>query len=150
MKTRLVLFAACSFLVLAFSACQVKSETVDSISLDFPHGEARLLVWRGGEARLFYAELPNSLVIKSGVFDIDELYGQLQNRIHDKEPAEDRSAGQPFGMVTFSYRDGSSKDYFTYDGEFAEGIFMTACSNVLESDGMSSLLYGMVCEDRVL
>lgn len=76
-----------------------------SISLDFPHGAARLLVRRDGETHLFYGTLPASRIIAGDTFDIDELYDDLQNRIHKMVPAEKRPLGQPSGMVTIGFID---------------------------------------------
>ncbi|MGB7538053.1 MAG: hypothetical protein WBM17_05910 [Anaerolineales bacterium] len=109
-----------------------------------------MTVFRGGEAHLAYGALPEWLTVKPGVFDLDELAGELQSRLRDAVPAEERPAGQPFGMVSYRYRDGGSRDYFHYDGEFAEGLFVTACKNVLEGSENTALLLKMVCRDRTV
>jgi hypothetical protein len=134
--------------VLALSACRAAPRSVESISLDFPYGETRLLVRRGGEARLFYAALPESLTLRTGVFDIDALMDQLQPRLHDVVSGE-QLAGRSFGMLTLTYRDRDAGDYFLYDGEFADGLFVTACRNVADDAEKQSTLYEKVCEDRL-
>jgi hypothetical protein len=78
MGFRSAVFTFGVLVALAVSGCQPETETAESISLDFPNGETRLLVRRRGEARLFYAALPESLMLKSGVLDFDVLVGQLK------------------------------------------------------------------------
>ena len=135
--------------VFALSGCRAESKPVESISLDFPNGETRLLVERDGAARLFYGELPQSLTVLSGVFDINDLSEKLQSRLRDVVFSEARPAGQPFGMVNFHFSDGSSKDYYIYDGAFAEELFVSACRNVSTGEGNSSQLFEMVCGKRI-
>jgi hypothetical protein len=148
MRFRSAVFAFCTLMGLAVSGCQPKIETAESISLDFPYGETRLLVRRGGEARLFYAALPESLMLESDVFDFDELMGQLKPRLHDVVTG-DLVAGRPFGIVTVNYRNRSSGDYFLYDGEFAEALFLTACLNLSSDAHKQHLLYEVICKDRL-
>ncbi len=133
--------------VLALAACQAETDRVESVSLDFPYGESRLLVRREGNARLFYGALPQSLTIREGTFDIDRLMTDLRSRLQEVVTG-DRMAGRPFGTVSLTFENGSARDYFLYDGEFAEGLLVTACRN-LASGGEASSLYAMVCEDRI-
>ena len=148
MKPRFVSVGVWLAVVLLLSACRADAQSVDRISLDFPYGETRLLVRRGGEARLFYAALPEALMVEDGVFDFDMLFDQLQTRIHDVVPAEERTIGKPFGMVTVWFRDGGYKDYLLYDGDFAESLFVEACRNLMPGREISETLYKMVCEER--
>jgi hypothetical protein len=148
MRLPSAVFAFAIVMALAVSGCQPETETAESISLDYPYGETRLLVRRGGEARLFYAALPESLMLKSGVFDFDVLMGQLEPRLHDVVTG-DLVAGRPFGIVTVNYRNRSSGDYFLYDGEFAEALFLTACLNLSSDTQKQSLLYEMICKDKL-
>jgi hypothetical protein len=148
MRHSSAVFACALVIALAVSGCQPKTETAESISLDYPYGETRLLVRRGGETRLFYAALPESLLLKSDVFDFDTLMGQLKPRLHDVVTG-DLVAGRPFGIVTVNYRNRSSGDYFLYDGEFAEALFLTACLNLSSDTQKQSLLYEMICKDKL-
>jgi|GEM_PF-2691907 len=116
--------------VLLLAGCGQKDRSLIGISLDFPYGETRLLVQRDGEAYLFYGELPQSQVVKKDTFDIDRLFDQLQTRVKENAPAEDRPLGQPFGSVSFHYEDGNSQEYLIYDGSFAEELFETARKNI--------------------
>jgi hypothetical protein len=120
---------------------------VTSISLDFPHGEARVLVQRDNGARLFYAALPTSRAIQRGTFDIDEVYDQLQTRIYEVVPAEERPLGQPYGMVTIWFRNGNSQDYLIYDEEYANTLLRRACSNRVEEDDSAAELFEGVCSN---
>ena len=133
--------------VVALAACQTETERVESVSLDFPYGESRLVLRREGNARLFFAALPESLIVREGTFDIDRLMTDLRPRLQEVVTG-DRVAGRPFGTVSLTFEDGSPRDYFLYDGEFAEGLFVTACRNVA-SGGEVSPLYAMVCQDRI-
>jgi hypothetical protein len=148
MGFRSAVFTFGVLVALAVSGCQPETETAESISLDFPNGETRLLVRRRGEARLFYAALPESLMLKSAVFDFDVLVGQLKPRLHDVVTG-DLVAGRPFGIVTVDYRNRSSGDYFLYDGEFAEGLFLTACLSLSSDAQKHSLRYEVICKNRL-
>jgi len=119
--------------ILLLVGCNTVSSAVTSVSLDFPHGETRLLVQRDGDTRLYYGELPAYKVVKNSTFDIDELFNQLQTRIHKVVPAEERPTGQPYGMVTFGFYDGSARDYLIYDKSFAEDLFTTAQANLIDA-----------------
>jgi hypothetical protein len=119
--------------ILLLVGCNTVSGSVTSVSLDFPHGETRLLVQRDGDTRLYYGELPAYKAVKNGTFDIDELFNQLQTRIHKVVPAEERPTGQPYGMVTFGFSDGSTRDHLIYDEPFAEDLFATAQANLVDA-----------------
>jgi|WetSurMetagenome_2_1015567.scaffolds.fasta_scaffold538325_1 hypothetical protein len=133
--------------VLILSACRPVSGEAESVSLDFPYGEARLLVHRGDTARLFYAELPESLLVKDGIFDFDALIDQLQPRLYEVVTG-DRVAGRPFGTATLAYADGSTRDYFFYDSDYAETLFVTACRNLAAGEERKASVFEMVCEAR--
>ena len=107
---------------------------VTHISLDFPHGETRLVVRRDDTALLLYGALPRSQVVRRGTFDIDVVFQALQSRVHDVVPAERRPVGQAYGMVTFRFSDGSEQHHFIYDGAFAEALFQRARANVVGTD----------------
>ncbi len=108
--------------------------SVTSVSIDFPHGETRLLVQRGGEARLFYGALPQHRIVKKGTFDVDDVYRQLRSRLHDNVPREEwPDPKATAGMVTISFADKTKKDYLIFDGDFAQLLFEEAESNVIGS-----------------
>jgi hypothetical protein len=144
MKWRFILFVWI-FIILMTSGCSAKAGLVTSISLDFPHGGLRLLVKREGEARLFYAALPNSRDIAEGTFDIDELFDQLQPRLHKNVPAEARPLGQPYGMVSIDFKDGSSSDYLIYDEKFASELLQRACQHMLDETDSGTAIFEQEC-----
>ncbi|MBN2085140.1 MAG: hypothetical protein JW748_07920 [Anaerolineales bacterium] len=133
----------------AIFSCQPKTGKIESISLDFPHGETRLTVRRDGRARLSYGALPEWLTVESGVFDAGQLAEELRPLLKDMVASEERPIGQPFGMVSCQYRDGGSGEYYLFHGEFAEGLFVTACRNLVAEEEESSVLYEMVCAQRI-
>ncbi len=134
--------------VLALAACQAETDRVESVSLDFPYGESRLLVRREGNARLFYGALPQSLTVREGTFDINRLMTDLRPRLQEVVTGN-RVAGRPFGTASLTFEDGSARDYFLYDGAFAEGLFVTACRNVSTGEENPPQLFEMVCGKRI-
>jgi len=133
--------------VLMISGCNTGTNPVTSIILDFPHGGLRLLVQRDGDIRLYYGALPTSQAVKNGIFDIDELFQQLQLRLHEVVPAEARPLGQPYGMATLEFSDGSERDYLIYDQAFAKELFKAACANSLEVEDSARKLFTAQCND---
>ena len=133
MKSRFILIII-TVSALILSGCNTYGRSVALITLDFPHGELRLLIQRDGDTRLFYGELPTYRAVKNGTFDIDEIFKQLQTRLHDVVPAENRPIGQPYGMVTLVFSDGSKQDYMIYDGVFVKELFKVACANIVAED----------------
>ena len=129
-----LIFSLLAFSLLCLAGCSPPSNPVTTIVLDFPHGETRLLIRQDGETRLYYGALPQSQIVKPGLFDIDEIADQLQPRLSKVVPAEERPLGQPYGMVTLQLTDGSQQDYFIYDGAFAEALFQKARENIIGSD----------------
>jgi hypothetical protein len=148
MKLRRSAIMVLLFFLVPLSACQPDSGAVEDVSLDFPYGEARLLVRRGGTARIFYAQLPESLLVKDGVFGFDALMEQLQPRLFEVVTG-DRVAGRPFGTATLAYADGSTRDYFFYDSDYAETLFVTACRNLAAGEERKASVFKMVCEARL-
>ena len=131
--------------VLFLAGCGGQAKTVTRISLDFPHGELRLLVRRDSETHLFYGALPTSRTIPSGVFDIDEVYTQLQPRLHKVVPSEVRPLGRPYGLATVEFSNGSSRDYLLYDDDFAGELFKKACQHKVDKTDSSEALFEQVC-----
>lgn len=132
MRIRILVILA--FILLSLFGCYTDTNPVTSIVMDFPHGETRLLIRRDGEALLFYGALPESQIVKPGLFEIDEIADELQPRLSKVVPAEERPLDQPYGMVTLQFTNGSQQDYFIYDGAFADELFQTARENIVGSD----------------
>jgi len=130
---------------LILSACNTDIPVVTRIIVDFPHGALRLLVQRDDKVRLFYGELPTSRAIQNSIFNIDDLFQQLQPRLHDVVSAENRPIGQPYGMATIEFSDGSEQDYLIYDGTFAVELFKAACANILEDEESSGEIVTAEC-----
>jgi hypothetical protein len=118
---------------------------VTGIIVDFPHGELRLLVRREGKTRLFYGALPRHRTVQSNIFNIEDLFQQLQPRLHDNVPAENRPLGQPYGMATIEFSNGSEQDYLIYDETFAVELFQVACANLVEDEEFGSEIVIAVC-----
>jgi len=115
------------------TGCNEKTSSIKSISIDFPHGETRLLVRRNGEAFLLYGALPQHQKVKNSTFDVDELYKQLQTRLHDNVPREKwPNPKSKAGMVTINFDNKVEKVYLIFDeAEFAERLFNKAKKNIV-------------------
>ena len=108
------------------------SDSIESISMDFPHGETRLLVQRNGEAFLFYGALPSYQKIRKGTFDLDELYKQLKPHLHENVPRENwPDPKSKAGMVTIRFKNKSQRDYLIFDEGLAKIIFDKAKGNIV-------------------
>ena len=59
MCRRIYFIALMILLVTWIVGCEEERSSIESISIDFPHGETRLLVERNGEAFLYYGALPS-------------------------------------------------------------------------------------------
>jgi hypothetical protein len=113
--------------------CGKERNPIESISIDFPHGETRLLVERSGEAFLYYGALPSYQEVRSGTFDTEILYKQLETRLHDNVPREKWLNPKAIaGMVIIAYKDQSQEDYLIFDEEYAEQLFREARENILK------------------
>ena len=121
-------------LSIVLMGCAVKSSSIDMLSIDYPNGEARLLVQRDGKASLFYGALPQQQIVRKGTFDIDDLYKQLEGRLHDNVPREKwPNPKSTFGMVKIRFRDGRLKDYLIFDeGQFTTLLFEKARKNTVD------------------
>ena len=128
--TMSISFIALMVLLILGIGCNESSESIESISMDFPHGETRLLVQRDGEAFLFYGALPSYQKIKKGTFDLDQLYKQLQVHLHENGPRENwPDPKAKAGMVTIRFKNKSQKDYLIFDEDLAKSIFDKARQN---------------------
>ena len=65
-KTRFAVPSLLPRLMLIIPSCRTKTGTIKSIGLDFPNGETRLTVRRGGEARPCHGARPEKLAVISG------------------------------------------------------------------------------------
>ena len=130
---RTVYYLVLMTLFLLQAGCNDNISSIESISIDFPHGETRLLVQKNGDAFLFYGALPQSQKIKNSVFDIDELYTQLQPRLHDNVPREKwPNPTSKSGMVTITFDNNEQRDYLIFDEEeFADRLFNKAKNNIV-------------------
>lgn len=131
MKKRWLCLAVLALCYLLSEGCNNDSHVIESISIDFPHGETRLVVWKNGEAALFYGALPQHNVVKTGIFDVENLYKQLQLRLHRNGPREEwPNPTSTSGMVQIKFKDKGNKDYLIFDEKaFAEELFSKARLN---------------------
>ena len=143
MRLRFILLAM--FCALLLSACDSDPASVTGIVVDFPHGALRLLVRRDGETRLFYGALPTHRAVQSNTFNIDDLFQQLQPRLQDNVPAENRPLGQPYGMATIGFSDGSEQDYLIYDETFAVELLKAACARSVEAEDVGAEIVTAEC-----
>jgi hypothetical protein len=121
---------------------------VRHISLDFPHGELRLLVDRDGPSQLFYAAAPLGREVIAGTFEIDTLRGQLTSRLLPVSAAETRPPGQVFGMVTLGFGGGDNEQYLIVDQAFAARLLTRACANLVDDRDAAGALVTSVCARR--
>jgi hypothetical protein len=131
--TRAICFLILMALFFLLAGYEEDRRSIESISIDFPSGETRLVVWKDGTASLFYGALPQSEIIKSGTFNIEELYKQLQPRLHRNLPREDwPNPNSTRGMVQLKFKDKSEKDYLIFDEQdFAEKLFSKARKHIV-------------------
>ena len=127
----IVFFFALSIVLMG---CAEKGSSLERLSIDFPNGESRLLVQRDGQAFLFYGALPQRQIVKKGTFDIDSLYEQLRERLHDNVPRENwPNPKSTFGMVQITFRGGKPKEYLIFDEEeFAAQLFDKVRKNIVD------------------
>ena len=132
MNRRIYFIALIALLVTGIMGCEEERNPIESISIDFPHGETRLLVERSGEVFLFYGALPTYQEVRSGTFDTEILYKQMETRLHDNVPRDEwLNPRATAGMVIISYKDQSQEDYLIFDEQYAEQLFREARENIL-------------------
>jgi hypothetical protein len=121
-------------LSLALLGADGHSGPLERISLDYPNGETRLIVQRDGQAFLAYGALPQLRKVKKGTFDIDDLYAQVKERLHDNLPREQwPNPRSRFGMVQVFWKTGMQKEYLIFDEEaFATELFDKARKNLID------------------
>lgn len=121
-------------ILISIIGCLQRSSSIERISISFPLGETRLLVQRNGDAFLFYGALPQHEKINNGTFNIDELYKQLRDRLHDNEPREDWiNPKSEAGIVTIIFTNKTKKSYLIFDEkDFANMIFDKARKNITD------------------
>lgn len=125
----LVLVALCFLL----NGCSEGDRSIKSVIIDFPHGETRLVVWSNGKASLFYGALPQSETIRTGTFDVEELYERLRPRLHRSGPREEwPDPHATYGMVQVKFEDESERDYLIFNERgLAEELFGKAKQNIV-------------------
>lgn len=136
---------ALSVAVVLLAACRTNANPVAVIVLSYPSGELSLRVGRDQASRLTYGELPEGLTIERGVFDLDELYGQLQGKLNEVVPSEKVPAGKTIGTVSFVFADGSQESYFIYDEAFSFQLLANACSHADFNETLNSDIYQTAC-----
>ena len=111
----------------------VDTADIEFLSIDYPHGETSLTVWKDGQASLFYGALPQREIIKSGTFNVEELYKQLHSRLRRNVPREDwPNPNSTYGMVQVTFKDKSKKDYLIFnEHEFTEQLFSKARKHIV-------------------
>lgn len=130
-------------LLLALPASPVRAQkgcedarSLASISVDYPHGADRLVVWKNGDATLFYGALARHRTVARGTFDIDELHERLRPKLHPNAPREEwPDPTSEAGMVQLGFEDGTEESYLIFDEKaFAERLFEKARANVVGRD----------------
>ena len=129
-RTSLIILTLCCLLL---EGCSINSPVIESISIDFPHGETRLAVWKNGEAALFYGARPQHEIVRAGVFNVQELYKQLQPRLNPNVPREDwPNPSSTAGMVQIRFKEQDKIDYLIFDEKaFVEELFSKARQNII-------------------
>ena len=129
---RIVIITLCCLLP---GGCSLNSRLIESISIDFPHGETRLVVWKNGEAALFYGARPQHEVVKTGVFNVQDIYKQLRQRLNPNVPREDwPDPKATAGMVQIRLKNKRESAYLIFDEkEFMEELFIRARQNIVGS-----------------
>ncbi|MCJ8311624.1 MAG: hypothetical protein HRU38_02820 [Saccharospirillaceae bacterium] len=119
-------------IALSMNAQADDNADICSLGIDFPHGESRIHLKHSGEIYLFYGASPKRKKIKSGLFSINEIYGQIKDKLEPNLTKEQRS--QPnaiYGMVSVGYCNGSENTYLVTDIKIlADKIFKEANDNV--------------------
>lgn len=133
MKKRWLNFAVLALCFLFLGGCNKDSRVIESISIDFPHGGTRLVVWKSEEAALYYGALPQHDFVSTGVFDVEDLYKKLQPHLHSNVPREEwPNPSATAGMVQVKFKDKGKKNYLIFDEKaFAEELFSKARQNVV-------------------
>lgn len=112
---------------------------IESISVDYPHGETRLVVWTSGEAALYYGALPRRRIVAEGIFTVESLHERLRPKLHPVAPREawpDPKAEA--GMVQIRFEDGTEQVHLIFDERaFAERLFEKARENVVGGDPLN-------------
>jgi len=133
MKSRWVSLIVLVFCCLLLAGCHENSPVIESISIDFPHGESRLAVWKNGEAGLFYGSRPQHEIVRAGGFNVHDLYKQLKPRLNPNVPREDwPDPGATAGMVQIKFKDREKSVFLIFNEKaFAEELFKKARQNII-------------------
>jgi len=120
-----ILGAGLMFLALRFNP----PLSVDSIYIEY-YGQSTLLVERNGQVRL--SEIGgNSLVVRRGLFDVDELYQQFLGKLVDTWD-EGKRVDQAMGTVRIFFNNDTSGTYLIYDRDYLDELFAYAQANVAD------------------
>ncbi len=101
----------------------------------YPEGATTLYVERSGQSRLTYGALPQFQQLKTGTFNIDDLYQHLLPRLHENTPKEEwPNPKSEAGTVTIIYSNDARKIYLLLDAnKFTEELFSEARKNRLDT-----------------
>ena len=108
---------------------------MESLTIDYPHGEDRLMLRADGEAVLYYGALPQSQTVENGIFDLEQILEQLKPKLCPNTPREEwDNPNSTAGMVTIRYAGSRSEDVFLIfdQSRFAERLFSKAKRHVVE------------------
>jgi hypothetical protein len=120
-----ILGAGLMFLALRFNP----PLSVDSIYIEY-YGQSTLLVERNGHVRLSESG-GNSLVVRRGLFEVDELYQQLLGKLVDTWDEEKR-VDQAIGTVRIFFNNDTSGTYLIYDRDYLDELFAYAQANAAD------------------
>jgi len=133
-KTPVWLLAALLMLTLTTISVADPQSPLQSLTLDYPHGEDRIFLDDQGRCLLFYGALPQSQTVREGVFEMEKLFQTLEPLLHPNRPREEwPDPSAQAGMVTLRRVDGSSQDFLIFDQDaFAERLFERARTHLVE------------------
>lgn len=133
MKMRRFNFIVLIFCCLLLAGCDENSSLIESISIDFPHGETRLTVWKNGDAALFYGSRPQHEVVRTGVFNVQDLYKQLKPLLNPNVPREEwTDPVATAGMVQVRFKDRGERAFLIFNEKvFTDELFKKARQNII-------------------
>ena len=120
-------------ILLTCASCDTAPSDIQFISISYPAGESDLRIWGDGTARLYYGAHPEGRRIKAGVFDIDEVYASLKDRLHKNVPRQEWAHPHAqFGHILIKSTKRGEQDYLIFDSEdLTRELFKKARTNTL-------------------